>query len=70
MKISQSRHYSRDLWFESLRYINTIILYPLVPKVQEYNMAMVRGVKKIGKIREVERIERIWEVGKVIGEIR
>ncbi len=47
-----------------------MMLYLLVPKVEEYNIGTVRGVERIKKVRGVERIERVRKVGQAIRKIR
>lgn len=47
-----------------------MMLHPLVSRVGENNMRIVREVEKIEKIRGVERIKKVKGVGEAIGEIR
>lgn len=45
--MSQSYHLSGRLRFDTRRCINAIILYPLVPRVGEYNIRKGVGVERI-----------------------
>lgn len=47
-----------------------MILYPLVPRVGEYNIGKVKEGKRMGRIREVERMKGVRRVEEAIGEIR
>lgn len=47
-----------------------MILYFLIPRVEEYNIERVRGVKKIKTIKKIERIKKVRKVEKAIIEIR
>ena len=70
MKMSWSRCWGWRLIFETLRYINAMILHLLVLRVGEHKIGRVRGVEKIGRIREVERIEEVRGVEWAIVEIK
>lgn len=70
MKMSQSRCLGWRLRFETPRYINIMMLHPLVSRVGEYNIGRVRKVERMGRIREVERMERVRGVEEAIAEIR
>lgn len=65
-----SRFWGWRLKLESPRYINTMILHFLVPKIEEYNIEKVKIIEKMRKIRKVEKIEGVRGVEKVIPEIK
>ena len=52
--------------FQTPRYINTMILQPLVPRVGKHNIEKVRRIEKMGRVTGVESIERGREVEEAI----
>lgn len=46
MKMSWSRHWGWRLKLETPRYINAMMLHPLVPRIGEQYIEKVRGIKK------------------------
>lgn len=59
--MSQTDYHGWHLRLKIPRYINTMKLHSLVPKVGDYNM---------GRVKRVKRIEKAKGVEKAIGEIR
>lgn len=59
-KMIQISHYSWRLKLEIFKYINTITLYPLIPRVEKHNIKRVKGKERIKRTKKIKKaIEKI-----------
>ena len=68
--MSQSRCLGWHLRFETLKYINTMMLHSLVLRVGKHKMGKVREIERIQKIRKLERIEGMKGIEGAIAKIK
>lgn len=70
IKISQLRHQNQYLRFATLKYINAIMLYPLVLRVKKHNMKKVRRMERMERVKGVRKIKKMKRVKKAIRKIK